>query len=102
MTHDMTPGGEENRRFAMQVATEIAQTHNKALAPYLRADEIGVAAGWFIAILFSVAINLGKRGGLNHTNLRAVFETYLEADAADDDNKEATTLDPATLINKPD
>lgn len=101
MTHDMTPGGKENRRFAMQVATEIAQMHNKALAPYLRADEIGVAAGWFIAVLFSVAINLGKRGGLNHTNLRAVFETYLEADA-DDDNKEATTLDPATLINKPD
>lgn len=101
MTRDMSPGGEENRRFAMQVATEIAQTHNKVLAPYIRADEIGVAAGWFIAILFSVAINLGKRGGLNHTNLRAVFETYLEAD--DVSKEEATTtFDPATLINKPD
>lgn len=102
MTRDMSPGGEENRRFAVQVATELAQTHNKMLAPYIRADEIGVAAGWFIAILFSVAINLGKRGGLNNTNLRAVFETYLEAD--DDISKEeaTTTFDPATLVNKSD
>jgi hypothetical protein len=92
----MTPGSDEHEKFMGSVIPAIKNIRDRALAKYSEGEEKSVADGWFIATLFSLAITIGKKGGLNDTQLRAVFEMYLSTI----NEHPHMPVNPATVIHK--
>lgn len=97
MKDRMIPGSEEHEKFMGSVTPAILNARDRAVAKYTD-DEKAVANGWFLATLITLAISIGKKGGLNDTQLRAVFEMYLSTVNAHPDMPQ--TINPATIINK--
>ena len=98
MSDKMIPGSEEHTNFMRSVLVPIKNLRDRVLNKY-KGDDRGVADGWFIAMLVSLAITLGKKGGLNNTQLRAVFEMYLDTIEAHPDAPQVP-INPQTIINR--
>jgi len=96
MSNKMNPGEHEHTLFMSTVLKDLQQSRAKMLNRYKDDSDRGVADGWFIATLISLAITLGKMGGLNNTQIRAIFEMYLDQI----DSQTDKPLDPKTLIHK--